>query len=150
MFVFQSSDFLNTNVEHGNSERTLQHLTIGSPDALVNHSVLPSTDFTQFTSNSQTSALDALVVAQAEIDLQLQMQMQIDNFTWDSTSVWSSIPLEDDFDINAIPPIELGVPQHIDNIHVANPGQEHRQDFSHYCGQSVDAGFLGFEDTLRL
>jgi hypothetical protein len=189
-FFSQSSDFLgnifNTGVnaaEHRNSEPTLQHLTIGSPDALLlpanqiispassfdsgssgpsspssgpytpTTAVLPSTDFTQFTSSSGDAALDAQ--AQAEIDLQLQMQMQQEfaNFTWDSTSVWSSEPsilLEDDFDINSIPPIELGVPKYIDNIHVANPGLEYRQDFSRYCDDkhNVDAGLLGFEELM--
>jgi hypothetical protein len=81
------------------------------------------------------------------------MQQEFANFTWDSTSVWSSEPsilLEDDFDINSIPPIELGVPKYIDNIHVANPGLEYRQDFSRYCDDkhNVDAGLLGFEELM--
>jgi hypothetical protein len=120
---------------------------------------LSSTDFSQFTTTSGDPALDAQ--AQAEIDLQLQMQMQQEfaNFTWDSTSVWSSEPsilLEDDFDINAIPPIELGVPKYVENIHipiapdVTNSGLEFRHDFTHYNGenQNVDAGLVGFEEIM--
>lgn len=64
--------------------------------------------------------------------------------------------LEDDFDINAIPPIELGVPKYIENIHlpiapdVSNSGPGFRHDFSHFGDehQNVDAGLIGFEDIM--
>lgn len=102
-------------------------------------------------------ALDAQ--AQAEMDLQLQMQIQqeLAVFTWDGSSVWSSEPSilhEDDFDINAIPPIELGVPKYVENVHIpAAPGIDSTNgsglDFGHeYSNAHFEEGqnpLVGFE-----
>ncbi|KAF8959288.1 hypothetical protein BDZ97DRAFT_1396149 [Flammula alnicola] len=73
-----------------------------------------------FSQLSPDAALEAQ--AQAEIDLQLEMQMQQEfaSYAWGSNnSLWSSEPsvlLGDDFDINAIPPLELGVPKYTENM----------------------------------
>ncbi len=63
--------------------------------------------------------------AQAEMDHQLQMQIQQEfaDFTWANWGSESSILVQDDFDINAIPPIELGVPKYVESVHMsAAPG----------------------------
>jgi hypothetical protein len=119
---------------------------------------LPPTDFTQLMSTtSGDAALDAQAQAEIEVQLQMQMQQEFANFTWDSTSVWSSEPsilLENDFDINAIPPIELGMPKYVENIHIpdvtTNSGLDFRRDFTHYGDehQHVDAGLIGFEEMM--
>jgi hypothetical protein len=120
-------------------------------------SVLPSNDFAQLTSSGD-AALDAQ--AQAEINLQIHMQMQQEfaNFNWDSTSVWSSEPtilLEDDFDINAIPPIELGMPKYIDHAHAPDVSNHHGlefgQGFAHAAAAQYgykDGGLIAFEEMM--
>lgn len=169
---------------HRPSESSLHHLTIGSSDAVFlpsSNSLVspvsstgssgpssPSTgpytpassllaaNFAQFSSGD--AALDAQ--AQAEMDLQLEMQMQQEfaNFSWgDNNSVWSSEPtilLEDDFDINSIPPIELGMSKYQDNhplgmTHSNNTGLEFGQEFAnaHYR-DNIHSGALGFDELM--
>jgi len=118
-------------------------------------SVLPPNDFAQLTSSGD-AALDAQ--AQAEINLQIHMQMQQEfaNFNWDSTSVWSSEPtilLEDDFDINAIPPIELGMPKYVDHAqtdvsHHHHHGLEFGQGFVPAQYGYKDGGLIAFEEMM--
>lgn len=52
---------------------------------------------------------------QAELDLQVEMQLQQEyaSYSWETNSLWPTGPemlMGDDFDLNSIPPIELGVP----------------------------------------
>ena len=110
-------------------------------------------DFTQLTTTSGDAALDAQARVQMDLQLEMQMQQEFATFAWDSTSVWSSEPsilLEDDFDINAIPPIELGMPKYVENMHIPGSGLEFRQDFAHYNdeNQHFDAGLIGFEEIM--
>lgn len=88
----------------------------------------------------------------------MQMQEEFANFTWDSTSVWSSEPtilLENDFDINAIPPIELGMPKFVDHTHIPvtpdvnnTHGLEFGQGFTHAQYGHKDGGLVAFEEML--
>ena len=77
--------------------------------------------------------------AQAEMNLQADMQMQQEfaAFTWDSGSLWANEPavlLTDDFDINAIPPIDIGIPKYTENLAITPhgaPGLDFGHDFVH-------------------
>jgi hypothetical protein len=103
--------------------------------------------------------------AQAEIDLQMEMQIQQEfaAYSWgnnNGSSLWGSesILLRDDFDLNSIPPIELGVPKYTENLTLATsnaPGLEFGDEFSHalqghqYLDDSQDlGGLLGFEEMM--
>ncbi|PPQ90324.1 hypothetical protein CVT25_007726 [Psilocybe cyanescens] len=104
--------------------------------------------------------------AQAEMDLQLEMQMQQEfaAYTWEGNhnSLWSSEPsilMGDDFDINAIRPVEigLGLPKYTESVAMATPqcsGLEFGQDFSHaldsvhYPDESRSLGILNFDEMM--
>ena len=105
--------------------------------------------------------------AQAEMDLQMEMQMQQEfaNFTWGggasngSNSLWSNEPsvlLGDDFDINAIPPLELGMPKYTENMAMAGPNSslEFGQEFANalesrqYQDEGSNMGLLGFDEMM--
>jgi len=111
------------------------------------------------------AALDAQ--AQAEMDLQMEMQMQQEfaAFSWgENNSMWNSEPsvlLGDDFDINAIPPIELGVPKYTESLTLAAPnssGLEFGQEYAHalesrqYHDESQSHhnmnGLIGFDEMM--
>jgi hypothetical protein len=116
-------------------------------------SLLPPNDFLMPSTGDPT--LDAQ--AQAEMDLQLQMQIQqeLEAFTWEGGSVWSTEPsilLEDDFDISAIPPIELGVPKYVESIPSA-PGVDSAHGSVFDFGQEFpnihfEGGQIGFEEMM--
>jgi hypothetical protein len=106
---------------------------------------------------------DADAQAQAEIDLQMEMQMQQEfaAYSWGNNgSLWGSesVLLRDDFDLNSIPPIELGVPKYTENLTLAAPnasGLEFGHDFSHtlegqqYLDDSQNLrGLLGFDEMM--
>jgi len=106
--------------------------------------------------------------AQAEMDLQMEMQMQQEfaNFTWGGgaacnggNSMWPNEPsvlLGDDFDINAIPPLELGVPKYTENMAMAAPNSslEFGQEFVNalegrqYHDEGSNMGLLGFDEMM--
>lgn len=101
--------------------------------------------------------------AQAEIDLQMEMQMQQEfaAYSWGNNgSLWGSdsVLLRDDFDLNAIPPIELGVPKYTENLTLAAPhasGLEFGQEFTQalegqqYLDDSQNLGsLLGFDEMM--
>ena len=101
--------------------------------------------------------------ARAEIDLQLEMQMQqaFAAYSWgNGGSLWGSdsVLLRDDFDLNSIPPIELGVPKYTENLTLAAPntsGLEFGHEFSHalegqqYLDDSQNlGGLLGFDEMM--
>jgi hypothetical protein len=101
--------------------------------------------------------------AQAEIDLQMEMQMQQEfaAYSWGNNgSLWGSesILLRDDFDLNSIPPIELGVPKYTQNLTLAAPdtsGLEFGHEFAHalegqlFLDDSQNlGGLLGFDEMM--
>ncbi|KAH9478177.1 Transcription factor SOX-21 [Psilocybe cubensis] len=104
--------------------------------------------------------------AQAEIDLQLEMQMQQEfaAFTWEGNhnSIWSNEPvilMGDDFDINAIRPVELdlSLPKYTESVAIAPPqvsGLDFGHDFSpsldavHYPDESRNLGILNFDEMM--
>jgi hypothetical protein len=56
--------------------------------------------------------------SQTDLELQMEMQLQQDlefaSYSWENNSMWQTGPeilLGDDFDLNSIPPIELGLPK---------------------------------------
>lgn len=71
---------------------------------------------------------------QAEIDLQIQLQHDFDSYNpygWDNT-VWpagSGMLVNEDFDINAIPPLDLDMKYHGD-LEVSSAMSEYSQDYS--------------------
>ena len=101
--------------------------------------------------------------AQAEINLQMEMQMQQEfaAFSWgNSGSLWGSesVLLRDDFDLNSIPPIELGVPKYTENLTLATPNAS-GLEFGHEFSQALEAqqyvddsqnlgGLLGFDEMM--
>lgn len=87
----------------------------------------------------------------------MQMQQEFANFTWGgNNSVWNSEPsilLEDDFDINAIPPIQIGLSKFHENhpLSIAsNSGLEFGQEFSHshFRDENMGAGLIGFDELM--
>ena len=112
---------------------------------------------------SNPCSIDAQVQAQAEINLQMEMQMQQEfaTYSWGSNgSLWGSdsVLLRDDFDLNSIPPIELGMPKYTENLTLAAPnasGLEFGQEFSsalegqQYLNDSQNlTGLLGFDKMM--
>ncbi|KAF8954179.1 hypothetical protein BDZ97DRAFT_514398 [Flammula alnicola] len=150
----QSSEFLRgmfNTIGHGASAPSLQEISVPSSDALPlpahqivstlsalytppQASALLSQNYTHLAPDTSPEAQ-----AQAEMDLQMQMQMQPEfaAYNWESSSMWSSgssVLLSDDWDINAIRPIELGMPKYTKNIAVAAThasGLEFGQEFVH-------------------
>jgi hypothetical protein len=96
------------------------------------------------------------------MDLQMEMQMQQEfaAYNWESNNMWSSessVLLGDDFDINAIRPVEFGMPKYTENIALAAThtsglefGQEfvHALDGVHYHDESHNLGLLGFDEMM--
>jgi hypothetical protein len=101
---------------------------------------------------------------QAEFDLQMQLQLQreleLSSYAWQNNSMWqegTGILLGNDFDLNSIPPIELGLPKLDDDMGLI----ESSMNLSDYqeCGspmenrkfqeesQNLD-GLLGFEEMM--
>jgi hypothetical protein len=92
--------------------------------------------------------------------MEMQMQQEFAAYSWGNNgSLWGSesILLRDDFDLNSIPPIELGVPKYTENLTMAVPnasGLEFGQEFSDSLGQQYldDAqnlgGLLGFDELM--
>jgi len=103
---------------------------------------------------------------QAEIDLQMEMQLQQDidfsSYSWDdNTTMWQTgaeVLLGDDFDLNLIPPIELGLPKFGDDMSLVDASPVNLSDYQEYGqpmegtqfqyeGQNLD-GLLGFKEIL--
>jgi hypothetical protein len=98
--------------------------------------------------------------SQAELDLQLEMQMQSEYaaYSWETNgSLWSTgadMLLGDDFDLSAIPPIEIGVPKYQEDL-----GPPCGIEFGHAFtqalegsqypdeGQNLDS-LLGFDEMM--
>jgi len=99
--------------------------------------------------------------SQAERDLQMEMQLQQEyaSYSWE-TNMWpgnTDLLLGNDFDLGAIPPIELGLPKLGENMMMCESsgtlefGHEFSQALEghHYVedGQNLD-GLLGFDDMM--
>jgi hypothetical protein len=92
---------------------------------------------------------------QTEQQIQMQQELEFHAFSWENNAIWpagTEMLLGDDFDINAIPPIELGLPKI--NEDTSAQGAEYEQEFgqaldeSHFHDrQSVD-GLYNFDDML--
>ena len=101
--------------------------------------------------------------AQAEIDLQMEMQIQQEfaAYSWGNNgSLWGSesVLLRDDFDLNSIPPIELGVPKYAENLTLAAPNTS-ELEFGHEFSRALEGqqylddsqnleGLLGFDEMM--
>ncbi|GLB42469.1 putative high mobility group [Lyophyllum shimeji] len=104
--------------------------------------------------------------SQAEIDLQMEMQLQQEyaQYSWETNQLWSNgnseLLLGDDFDLSAIPPIELGVPKYQEQQAPMqlNGGMEYhpeyQQEFSQEYAQPMEArhfaedGVLAFDEVM--
>jgi hypothetical protein len=95
--------------------------------------------------------------AQAEMDLQVQMQQEFPDFTWPNWSSESSIFAQDDFDINAIPPIELGVPKYVESVHMPGApgldctngsGLDFGQEYPNTHFEDSQNALFGFEEMM--
>ena len=100
---------------------------------------------------------------QSDEELQTDLQLQHDlysSFSWENNSIWPSggeMLLGDDFDLNAIPPIELGLPKFGEDMGMtqalsAEFGHDyvHGMEMTHYHdeNQNVD-GLYGFDEMMR-
>jgi hypothetical protein len=93
--------------------------------------------------------------------MEMQMQQEFAAYSWGNNgSLWGSesILLRDDFDLNSIPPIELGVPKYTESLTLAAPnasGLEFGHEFTdalqgqQYLDDSQDlGGLLGFDELM--
>jgi hypothetical protein len=93
--------------------------------------------------------------------MEMQMQQEFAAYSWGNNgSLWGSesVLLRDDFDLNSIPPIELGVPKYTENLILASPntsGLEFGHEFSRtmedqqYLDDSQNlGGLLGFDEMM--
>jgi len=96
--------------------------------------------------------------AQAEIVLQMEMQQEFAAYSWGNIWGSESMLLRDDFDLNSIPPIELGAPKYTENLTLAAPdtsGLEFGHEFTHaldsqlFLDESQNlGGLLGFDEIM--
>jgi hypothetical protein len=128
-------------------------------------SQLCTSDFNQLASGGCMAAPQS----QSDVDLQTDLQLQQDlfsSFSWEQNSIWPSggeVLLGDDFDLNAIPPIELGLPKFGEDtttsMTVGVPSQlspEFAHDYVHGMEmaqfqderQKVD-GLYGFDEMMH-
>jgi hypothetical protein len=110
---------------------------------------------------------------QADLELQTELQLQQDlysSYSWENNSIWpansgNEMLLGEDFDLNAIPPIELGLPKFGEDMTVVDApvpqgSVDYMQDFTHGMdvaqqqqqqyhndGQNVD-GMFGFDEMM--
>jgi hypothetical protein len=95
-----------------------------------------------------------------ELDLQMEMQLQQDyaSYSWQTNAMWPSnteLLLSDDFDLSAIPPIELGMPKYSEVDMLREPSSV--AEFNEYS-QAMEAhhnsenqginGLLGFDQLM--
>lgn len=128
---------------------SFSHLTAGSPQQ----------------QHHRADGCGSELQSQAELDLQMEMQYQQDlqfaSYSWETGSVWanagSEMLLGDDFDLSAIPPIELGIPKFSDELEASGAGMsefghhEYNQTIEghhyHDDGQNID-GLLAFDEMM--
>lgn len=98
-----------------------------------------------------------------EMGLQMQLQQQqemnesqFSSYAWgDSTSLWSSDSTDlmftgDDFDLSAIPPIELGIPKYLQEYEAQGspPGELGFPDHQHSAQSYLPDHMLGFDEMM--
>jgi len=92
---------------------------------------------------------------QAELDLQMEMQKlqqqhEYAGYAWEATSLWPSdaqLLLNDDFDMSAIPPIELGLHPQKYQEHLGIPEIGYGRVSYSDEGQGFD-GILAFDEMM--
>lgn len=107
---------------------------------------------------SQYDAVTCEALSQADLhEQQLQLQQQdwdLAGYAWDTTSIWgpSDLLIAEDFDINSIPPIELGVPNKLFDQQMIMGGQPEflEQSHDHYAEQSspLSGSLVGFDEMV--
>jgi len=103
---------------------------------------------------------------QADLDLQTELQLQQDlysSYTWESNSIWPAsggeILLGEDFDLNSIPPIELGLPKFGDDMSVVDAPPQGSVDYAQSFGHGMEVpqfhddrqgvdGMFGFDEMM--
>ncbi|KAF9052018.1 hypothetical protein BJ165DRAFT_928769 [Panaeolus papilionaceus] len=119
-------------------------------NALVSH-FLPS--------STNLSGIEAQAQAEMELQMEMQMQAEFANFQWGGgNDLWGNEPsvlMGDDFDIHAIPPIELGIPKYTENMALgAHTALEFGQEFTQalearqYSDESQHGGLIAFDEMM--
>lgn len=126
-------------------------------------SAVLSQSFSRLTTSNEPSQPEPR--SQAELDLQMEMQLQQEyaQYSWETNQLWSNtntdLLLGDDFDLSAIPPIELGVPKYQEQpqMQMGNGmeyGQEYGQEYSQEYAQPMqghhfsEEGVLAFDEMM--
>ncbi|KAF8069241.1 hypothetical protein FPV67DRAFT_1491604 [Lyophyllum atratum] len=117
------------------------------------NSAVLSQSFSRLTTSNEPSHPEPR--SQAEMDLQMEMQLQQEyaQYSWETNQLWSNtnseLLLGDDFDLSAIPPIELGVPKYQDVMHMGH-GMEYSQEYApHMDGRHFsEDGVLAFDEMM--
>ncbi|KAF8632292.1 hypothetical protein AX15_001946 [Amanita polypyramis BW_CC] len=116
---------------------------------------MPSNGEQQSIDGNHTS--DAQLALNLSTDFQFHQQTDLSSFAWESNDLWDSsgetLLTNDDFDLRAIPPIELELPKRPEDISF-NP-LAFEQDFTHaleghrcdHDGRHLDS-FLVFEEMM--
>jgi hypothetical protein len=90
--------------------------------------------------------------------LQMQQDLEFSAYSWENNALWPSgteMLLGDDFDLNAIPPIELGLPKYGEDMGAHASGADYGHEFSqaldgsqfHPDRQHLDS-LYGFEEMM--
>jgi len=110
-----------------------------SPSAAALSAAFPQlciSDFAQFPN------VGCLPSSEEELQAELQLQHDLySSFSWENNSIWPSggeLLLGEDFDLSAIPPIEIGLPKFGEEAHTMSPHQMHA-GFGHEFMQGLDA-----------
>jgi hypothetical protein len=120
--------------------------------------------FSNLCSFSNNGELAANVVVGSETSTEIDMQTEFQqlqqglysNYSWEANSIWQTcasnnvgmmtdILLGDDFDLSAIPPIELGLPKFGDDFASTSPTTMDAAHFHHDETRNVD-GMFGFDE----
>lgn len=95
--------------------------------------------------------------------MEMQLQQEYAQYSWETNQLWSNtntdLLLGDDFDLSAIPPIELGVPKYQEQpqMQMGN-GMEYGQEYGHEYSQEYaqpmqghhfsEEGVLAFDEMM--
>ena len=143
--LFQAQSLLSPSSSIGTISSPSSPSSPYSPSTAILSAAFPQlsiSDFSQFPNVGCVPASQP----QTEEELQAELQLQHDlysSFSWEHNSIWPSggeILLGEDFDLNAIPPIEIGLPKFGEDAHTmpAAPAQM-TADFGHEFMQGLDA-----------
>jgi hypothetical protein len=127
---------------------------------LSSFSQLCTSDFAQFPGGECVQAPQAQTDAELQTELQLQEDLY-SSFSWENNSIWPSggeMLLGDDFDLSAIPPIELGLPKFGEDMSMttAHLPTDYAHDYAHgmeitqYNDESHNVdGLYGFDEMMH-